>query len=77
MIWQRLRCKHDVNGNPRRLWVKYNMSGNVMEIINEGYGGSPIPDHTSEVRLVDIEITPNEYRRWISMAKRFDLLVEG
>ena len=77
MIWQQLRCKHDVNGNPRRLWMRYDNKGLLLEVIIEGYGGNPIPQHADVVQLSSIYIPPSEYNGWIKVAKQYNMLTEG
>lgn len=76
-VYQRLKSTNDVNGNPRRLLVIYDLdsAGDPIAIIDEGYGGGGVTRLTSEsaelgiptprVQLSDVEIPPSEYRAWL------------
>lgn len=71
--YQSLRAGHDVNGNPRRLWVIVRVGGESADYVgvyDEGYAGlNALPDEWRErVRrgmgqLPDLEITPAQYRQ--------------
>ena len=58
---QRIRTMNDANGNPRRLWLGYSASGEVLQVFDEGYSGDPWP--TCQRALPEIDAPPAEYRR--------------
>ena len=64
MFYQRLLCKNDVNGNPRRLYVAYEMikgAPEVMGIYDDGYAGKP--KHLNGApSIMDVSISPSKYR---------------
>lgn len=74
MIVQHLKAPNDSNGNPRRLWAVYgSYSGNLVELIEEGYAGRPDacnkrlnPD---VVEVLEVNITVGEYNVWKKYAK--------
>ncbi len=67
-----LNAGHNVNGNPRRLYVVIGRDGSVERVINEGYAGigalwSAYPRLKDKpVYPVELEITPREYRRLLA-----------
>jgi hypothetical protein len=61
---QQLRTKNDVNGNPRRVWVIYSLTGLVLSTHDEGYVGKPL-EARELVELPSIEVLPTEYRRFV------------
>ncbi len=63
----KLNAGLDKNGNPRRLFVGMKPEG-VVWIADEGYGG--VPKHLTKGAYVimDIDITPAEYKRLIRYA---------
>lgn len=72
-ICQRINTTHDTNGNPRRLWVLYQIEAYTVNpmpraVISEGYSGRPescrgIPE------LPNINVSPSEYRVWMKLGK--------
>lgn len=67
MLCQNLRSKNDVNGNPKRLWVVYQLVkpshySPIVEVYEEGYRGRPA-ELTNMVELPMVDIVPSEYRR--------------
>ena len=56
--YQHLSTTNDTNGNPRRLWMIYNVNGNVIRVIDEGYSGRP---DTQARELMPVNISPKEY----------------
>lgn len=74
MIVQHLKAPNDRNGNPRRLWAVYGSdSGNLVELIEEGYAGRPdVCDdwrNPDVVEIPEINITAGEYNAWKKYAK--------
>lgn len=65
VLAQNLRCVNDTNGNPRRVWVGWNMDARVVAVQDEGYSGRP--DWLgAAVELTSVSITPGEYREWMA-----------
>lgn len=73
---QHLRAKLDVNGNPQRLFVLYEIEeselgrgyAKILEVRDEGYAGEPEEfKHYPELPSVDIPLS--EYRRLLKMTK--------
>jgi len=62
---QHLRAQNDPNGNPQRMFVVYNpINGDVLEVIDEEYGGRP--EHTSQMApLPSINISRSDYHDWL------------
>jgi hypothetical protein len=67
-VTQQLRAPNDVNGNPRRVWMVYEISdveqlgwARVVAAYDEGYAGTP-----REVRelteLPSVEVSATEYK---------------
>ncbi len=62
-LCQHLRAPQDPNGNPQRLYVVYNMDGEVLEVIDEGYRG--LPKELRDLKhLPDVNITRSDYHEW-------------
>lgn len=40
-MFQHLKAKHTCNGNPCRVYVLMNASGDIVRAIDEGYSGEP------------------------------------
>jgi len=57
-----LAAKHDTNGNPRRVWVRLNTDGEIVEAADEGYRGYPWCDRKDTAQGQRFESTPQEYR---------------
>jgi hypothetical protein len=77
-IFQHLCAPNDRNGNPRRLWVLYSKgTGDVFEVINEGYGGRPTVCDARRVKtateVAQIQISTKEYNNWCREAKRLGI----
>ena len=69
MAWQHLNAGNDTNGNPRRVFVVYAMSGNILDVIDEGYAGTPrwlrdLP------QLPGFIIKPSEYKQLLKLAAK-------
>jgi hypothetical protein len=64
IIVQRLMAKNDVNGNPRRIYVAYDVeTGAIVDSRDEGYRGRPeIGIGMSRVDIPDVTCSPMEYR---------------
>lgn len=58
---QHIRTLNDVNGNPRRLWMAYSSSGEVLQVVDEGYSDDPWPK--CQAQLPTIYVQPSEYKR--------------
>ena len=70
MMYIHLITKHDVNGNPRRLYLVLDDLGIPVDAIDEGYAGSrnvrnKYPNVVDGPRIV---VTPTEYRGWLKWA---------
>lgn len=68
-VYQHLNAGNDVNGNPRRLYVIYDLdnAGDISAVIDEGYAGRGAL-HNAGIRadlieLAELDIPPAEYRR--------------
>ena len=79
-ICQLLRAPHDRNGNPRRLWIIYEVPKGkgpgdiaVVGVIDEGYRGRP--DVARVPELPNMNITATEYRDWKRFAKEQNLTI--
>ncbi len=71
MIYLHLATKHDVNGNPRRLYVILDSDGDVVDVIDEGYAGNSqvrkkYPDAVVGPR---IEVPISEYKDWLKYGR--------
>lgn len=62
MIIQQWRAQNDVNGNPRRIFVIYADTGEIVGAVDEGYNSEP-----SELRgfahLPSVKISATEYKQ--------------
>lgn len=73
-IYQHYLAPNDTNGNPRRLWVVYEV-GNlassdlyIAEVIDEGYGGRP--EKLNGVPCVPpVDVSTGEYNAMVRFAK--------
>ena len=74
-IVQHQRCKNDANGNPRRLFVLWDASGNIVAVADEGYRGWPAKewgtrnDINAITEVSPVDITLAERRSTIRYAK--------
>lgn len=63
----RIRTTNDVNGNPRRAWVRLDDDGRPAEWFEEGYSGShavPAEYRGSLARtMLEVNVAPAEYRK--------------
>ena len=59
--YQHLRCTNDNNGNPRRVFVFYDVTGGIVAVEDEGYRGTPAACR-GLVQLPTIETYPAERR---------------
>jgi hypothetical protein len=65
---QHLCATNDVNGNPRRIYALYDVAGNIVQVIDQGYTGRrEVPKGLIE--LPEVNITPGEYRAWLKSSK--------
>ena len=62
-VCQRLVANNDVNGNPRRCWLRFYDDGKLKDVIDEGYGGKPDVCRF-EVELPEIKVGVAEYKRF-------------
>ena len=74
-VYQHQRHTNDTNGNPRRLWVVFELdtrkpggTGLLVAVYNEGYRDRPQALHDL-AELPSVSITPREYRDTIRHAK--------
>ena len=65
---QRLVAKNDINGNPRRCWLRFNNDGGLKDVIDEGYGGTP-KECQLDIELFGVEIEVAEYERFIKQGE--------
>jgi hypothetical protein len=71
-IIQRAITNNDSNGNPRRVYIVYNMEGRILETFNEGYLGSrAVPQDIldASILLPDLVVIPKEYKRLVKITK--------
>jgi hypothetical protein len=74
----KLDAGHDGSGNPRRCFVLFDEDSEVIDVIDEGYEGASaitrdykITDTKVMSRIYSIVVTFSEYRKWLSMGKRY------
>ncbi len=60
-MWQQLNAGHDINGNPRRLYMLMDINGNIIKVIVDNYSGTP-KECKGLVQLPTLNITVKEYR---------------
>ncbi len=60
-MYQQLKAGHDRNGNPRRVFILLDASGDIVQAIDEGYTGMPKVCGRL-VQLPTLNIEPAEYR---------------
>ena len=72
--YQHLKAGQDINGNPQRLFVVYEINDaevGIHKIIDEGYAGRPV-----EVRgmpeLPSMNISVDEYNDWLKAGELLD-----
>lgn len=70
-VYQHVRTKNDTNGNPRRLYVEYDLSSRQAKVVGvweEGY--SDRPRHLNgAVELLTVNVEPKYYRHMVKTAK--------
>ena len=69
----RLDAGHDVNGNPLRAWMVLDArTGNIADVLDEGYGGRNVQKRLGYVvsEGPDILVRPGYYRDLIRFAKK-------
>jgi len=66
MFYQHLKSTNTINGNPQRLFAIYNKKGEMIKIIDEGYGGEPF-ECKNMIELPAINIEPKEYKRLLKI----------
>jgi hypothetical protein len=59
----RIKTKNDINGNPRRGWLRTTSAGQVLGWIEEGYEGGVAIRGYDDGESVAIIVTPSEYKR--------------
>ena len=64
-----IRTTNDVNGNPRRAFVVYDVQGRHIETIDEGFRGTGELDekYPNHVILMTVEVPVKEYKRFLKM----------
>lgn len=82
MIFLHLDAGHDVNGNPRRLYVVLDQQANVVEVIDEGYEGRGAlrkyaPKTTRGLPIVEFETTPRQYRELLKQQRETVRMMSG
>lgn len=75
ILTQHLSASHDINGNPRRLWLAYDSGGNVVAVIDEGYSNLP-PELSKLPSLPRVDIGVREYSRWLKYGAAANILFE-
>jgi hypothetical protein len=71
-IIQRAITNNDSNGNPRRVYIVYDMEGRILETFNEGYLGSqavPQDIWDTSILLPELVVIPKEYKRLVKITK--------
>jgi len=71
LIMQRLAAPNDRNGNPKRVWVFYNLEGHVVETVDEGYKGNhcqrqKIKEGIEVIDLGTISTSHKEYKIFVN-----------
>jgi len=69
-MFQHIKAKNDANGNPQRLFIEYNISGEVVNVIDEEYNGMP-KRFFNIVQLPSINISVGEYKEWKKWAQNY------
>lgn len=65
-----LNAGNDVNGNPRRYYVQYSETGELLGVFDEGYKGrSAAPRGPDVVELGTIPTCPSFRREMLKMGK--------
>jgi hypothetical protein len=68
MEWIHINGGNDVNGNPRRAYLRID-NGTVTAVVDEGYAGlgsiSRAGYRTPKYTPVRVTVTPGEYRDWV------------
>lgn len=76
MIRQHICCQNDVNGNPRRLYAVYNVTGKTVAVIEEGY--SNISDDVSQLSsIMEIVVAPTEYNAIKKQAQKDGIYISN
>ena len=68
----RLKAKNDINGNPRRCWVVFNVEGLRIDTIDEGYVGASafVDRYPGGVPLMHVPVTVATYRAELRVPRR-------
>lgn len=66
--FQHVKTTNDTNGNPRRSFLVFDESMNLLSIIEEGYQGNSamqaeFPNYHELKELYSINVQPKEYKR--------------
>lgn len=71
-VYTHLAAPHDVYGNPRRLFLVYEIlqsNANVVAIIQEGYRGDSVHEYfPGAVKLSCHSVTIKEYKTWVKLS---------
>ena len=69
---QELRTTNDGNGNPRRCHVIMSETGNILDVMDVGYGN--LPNWVKKlVELPSVKVGPREYRTFLSFRAKGEL----
>lgn len=68
-MFQRLRARNDINGNPRRCFVVMDGRGAILDVIDEGYGGWP-RECRGLIELPEINVSAKEYASFLKFKGR-------
>jgi len=63
-----LRAKNDTNGNPQRLWMIVSDEGQILDVIDEGYGN--LPQEYRDIPDIPINLKQGEYRNYLRWWKQ-------
>ena len=74
-ITQRVTTIHDSNGNPRRLQIVSDMSGERIAVI--GYAYADAPSHNNAIEIGSITVAPAEYHSIVKRAKAEKKYIDG
>ena len=59
----KIATENDINGNPRRGWLRTTASGQVLGWTEEGYQGRGAIEGYDDGESPTIHVKPNEYKR--------------
>jgi len=76
MIRQHISTSPDINGNPRRLYCVYDVTGATIAVIEEGYTNLT-DDVKSLSSIMEISVSPSEYNAIKRQAKKDGIYIDN